>query len=95
MDKRRSTVWLLVASYDALKTKLGVLAAVKIQNCHLKKVVSRKSTIENKLSSKLGSAKKEIMTSNAMIRKLTVGNLLLRKESSEADVQQLKDHWLH
>ena len=34
--------------------------------------------------------KKEMMTSNAMIRKLTEENLLLRKESSQAEVRQLR-----
>ena len=53
-----------------------------MQNCYLNKVVSRKSTIENKLCSKLRSVRKEMMTSKAMIKELTEENLLLRKESS-------------
>ena len=58
----------MITSNEALKAKLWVLAAVKMQNCYLKKAVSRKSTIESKLRSKLWSVKKEIMTSYAMIR---------------------------
>ena len=81
--KRRSAVRQLLTSNEALKAKLRVLAAVKMQNCYLLQEVN----YWKKLRSKLRSVKEEMMASNAMVKKLTEENVLLRNESSPAEVR--------
>ena len=77
----------LLTSNEAPKAKLRVLSAVKMQNCYRFKKVSRKATIKKKLCSKLRSVRKEMMASNAMVKKLTEENVLLRNESCPAEVR--------